>query len=501
MTEEYVEAFKKVAKGGGITFLGTTLGYLLAYFGMLAIARYLGPSDYGLISLASAITAMIANFIPLGIPQGVLRYVSFYKGLNDTQRIKGTITSAMWIVTPLSLAASIILFFASEHLSLNVFNSKSLIPVLKAFSPTVFFLSMFYVFQSAILGFQEIKYVIFLREIFQNASRFSLIIVALLFGYGVYGATLAYVSATILTSILSFYYLIKVFKFLSKKIKSTDVRHELLSFSWPLMFAGMIGSIVAWIDTLMVGYFYTPYQVGVYRAALTTAWLLSLIPTWFSTIFMPIVTEMYGQKKMAEIKKLNASVTKWVFIITLPFALLAITFSKEVLNVLYGSKFVEGFLAFTILIMGYSIVSVLSLNAQFLQISGMTKFVMFNGVVAAIVDITLNYSLIPIYGINGAAIATAIAVTISSSLAFIEVYKKLLIQPFGKVYFRIVLVFVILGIGLYYLPENVNIVGLRSIFLVSVLFLALNFALMTIFRIFDENDILIIKAVRDKIKL
>ena len=60
-----------------------------AYLGMMIVARFLGPTDFGLISLASAVATIASTVVLVGMPAGVVRYVSFYKGRNDERRIKG----------------------------------------------------------------------------------------------------------------------------------------------------------------------------------------------------------------------------------------------------------------------------------------------------------------------------------------------------------------------------------------------------------------------------
>jgi O-antigen/teichoic acid export membrane protein len=58
-----------------------------AYLGMMIVARFLGPTDFGLISLASAVATIASTVVLVGMPEGVVRYVSFYKGKEDEKRV------------------------------------------------------------------------------------------------------------------------------------------------------------------------------------------------------------------------------------------------------------------------------------------------------------------------------------------------------------------------------------------------------------------------------
>jgi len=100
------------------------------------------------------------------------------------------------------------------------------------------------------------------------------------------------------------------------------MKRELISYSWPLMFAGMLYLVMGWIDTLMLGYFLTSADVGIYRASLATAGLLAIVPSSFASIFFPVITELYSRGEREELENTDAAVTKWIFMIALPLVLL-----------------------------------------------------------------------------------------------------------------------------------------------------------------------------------
>mgnify|MGYP000330093392 CR=1 FL=1 len=94
-------SLRKIAKGAGVTFIGSLVGLVFGYLSRIIIARLLGAEDYGLISLGFAGMSIAATFSLIGLPVGVKRYVSYYKGMDDIGRIKGTILSAIKISFPL----------------------------------------------------------------------------------------------------------------------------------------------------------------------------------------------------------------------------------------------------------------------------------------------------------------------------------------------------------------------------------------------------------------
>lgn len=493
MTDETV---KKIAKGAGIVFIGTGIGMFFAYLGMMIVARFLGPSDFGLISMASAVATIASTVVLVGMPDGVVRFVALYKGKNDQGRIKGVILSALEIVLPMGVIAGILLFLFADFISVGVFDEPDLTPVLRIFSFSVPFFGLFYIFNRAISGFQEMKYMVYVRDLFQNGIRLFLLVVLLLLGYGVYGAAFAYTFAIVATPFVALYYLNKIFPVFSKRIETIAMKRELFSFSWPLMFAGILGLVMGWVDTLMLGCFLTAADVGIYRASLSTAALLMIVPSSFGAIFFPVITEFYSKREMGELKDTNAAVTKWILMIVLPLVLLMILFSKQVLYILYGAEYITGALVLCILGFGYLIISVFTPTNQLIPTIGRTKLIMVNTGVGAVLDVMLNFWLIPIYGIGGAAVATGISLLTVNALAFAEVYAITRIQPMRINYVKIVFasfasIFVVYVITKYFF----EVTSIYILILMFMLYMGIYFILLLVLRTFENEDVTIMKAI------
>lgn len=65
-------SLRKIAKGAGVSFIGAFIGMTLSYLSRMIIARWLGASDYGLISLALAAMTIGATLSLVGLPVGII---------------------------------------------------------------------------------------------------------------------------------------------------------------------------------------------------------------------------------------------------------------------------------------------------------------------------------------------------------------------------------------------------------------------------------------------
>ena len=123
-----------------------------------------------------------------------------------------------------------------------------------------------------------------------------------------------------------------------------------------------------------------------------------------------------------------------------------------------------------------------------------------NTVIVVIINIILNFYLIPLYGINGAAIATAFAFFIRFVLLFIQSYTVIKITPFRLNHFKILSSAIISFIILKYLIDYLSIkIGVLHIIFLSILFILIYLALLIVTKSFEKEDIFIIKKIKEKL--
>ena len=493
-------SLRKIAKGAGIGFVGTLIGMTFGFLSRMIIARFLGASDYGLISLGFGMMTVVVGTSMIGLPVGIQRYVSFYKGKGDDGRIKGTILGALKLSFPISLFLTFIIFFYADWISINFFNEPSLIPVLRIFSIAIPFYVLALVFIFVTIGFQDMRFSVYVNDIFQNVFKLIAIVSLVGLGFGVVGAAWGWVLAIILMPFLAFYFLEKkVFPILKIKVKAISMEKELFTFSFPLIFAGLAGIIYGWTDTFMLGYFSTASDVGIYNVALPTAKMLSVFLGSFGVIFMPVVSELYSKNAIEDLRNTYNVVTKWIFSLVLPVFLLMVLFSEWILGIMFGEEYIVGSTALCILAFGYLIICVVGPASEVLQTYGKTKILMWCSFFGAFLNFGLNYLFIPLYGIKGAAIATGVSIALISVLHLFFVYKIANIQPFRTTYFKplfasLISVLVVYGITKYIM--GVSVFALISMFFV---FLILYFLLLLLLKSFEEEDIMIMMVIDQRL--
>ena len=130
--------------------------------------------------------------------------------------------------------------------------------------------------------------------------------------------------------------------------------------------------------------------------------------------------------------------------------------------------------------------------------AGKSKTTLYNFLIASVVSIILNILLIPLYGVDGAAIATMIGYILWSALSFISAKRHTSIVPLKKEMFKILLVSLIPVTIIFLIRMFIQIKTLTAIFL-GIFFVLLYFFLILITKSFDKNDFMIIKAIKSKL--
>ena len=118
----------------------------------------------------------------------IQRFVSFYKGKGDKSGIKGTILGALKISLPMSIIFASIFFFYADWISTHVFHLPELTPVLRIFSIAIPFSVLANNLISATIGFQDIRYRVYVNDLFQNIFKLAAIVALFVLGFEVIGA-------------------------------------------------------------------------------------------------------------------------------------------------------------------------------------------------------------------------------------------------------------------------------------------------------------------------
>lgn len=493
-----MESTTKIAGGAFLVFLALIFGKLFSYLYVILVSR-LGSSIYGTLSLGFAIFLSLETIAVIGLDRGILRYVPYFRGKQDNPAIKGVIIDSLKISFVLSLAGSIILFLFGTNIANYFFHDENLGVVLKIFSFFLPFVVISHILNVSLRAFEKANYEIFIKEFLEKTLKFLLTLIMILFGFKLIGASIGYIVPTVLSAFLAGYLLHKkVFPLFWGSTKKISLKRELIAYSLPLMFVSFLAKVIAWTDVLMIGYFKTNSDVGIYNVALPTAGLMFMAPTALIYLFMPVIGKLYGENKPEEIRGVYNRINKWVFLITFWIFLFMIFFAKRIITGFFGGNYTGAITPFLILCFGYMLFSLSYICSDLLGVIKKTKTIFSIVFVFSLVNVVLNYILIPRYNLIGAAIATSFSFVVGALALIIFNYKFTKLQPFKFGFLKLGFCSLLSILAVYWFSRYINW-GLTGLILIGIIYLIIYLGLMFAFKCLDKEDLEIFKDLKKKI--
>ncbi len=394
----------------GWLFLERILCMGVGLFVSVWVARYLGPEQFGTLNYAFAFVALFTAFSTLGLNSIVVRDI-----VNDPDSANEILGSTFVLkliggVVALALTTATISMIRPED---NL--TRWLVGIIAAGMIFQAFDAIDFWFQSQILS----KYTVYAKSpafLLANIGKVVLILT---------GATLiafAWIAlAEIAMGAIGMLIVYKTRGYALLKWRGRLTRAiGLLKDSWPLIFSAIVIMVYMRIDQIMLGEMVGDNAVGIYSAAvrLSEAWYF--IPIAIAASVFPAIIEA---KKISErlynehFQKLYNLMT-WIAIsIALPVTFL----SGYIIQFLYGERYGGAGTVLAIHIWAGIFVFLGVVSSKYLLTENYTRILFFRTSVGAVVNIFLNLTLIPRYGVNGAAIATLISqFFVVFSMAFIR---------------------------------------------------------------------------------
>jgi O-antigen/teichoic acid export membrane protein len=368
------------------------------------IARYLGPETFGLYSYIISFASLFTVVATLGLDGIVIR--ELIKNENERDRILGTSFTLRFIGSFLVL----LILLGVVNLTVNSFQTNLFIFLIAS---SIIFQSFNVIdlyFQSKILS----RYVVY-----ANIASLSFIniikITFILFGISLEGFIYIVLFESFVIAI-SYIYIYQYKKnYIRNWFFDIKLSFSLLKDSWPLILSSIVIVFYMKIDQIMIQNLLGSEAVGYYAAAIKLSEPWYFIPGVIVGTLYPMIvkTKEYSEKKYNELMiKIYASMI-WTAII---IGTLISFFSSEIVSLVFSNTYMESQKVLIIHIWASIFVYIGIISSKWFIIENLQKYSFYRTLAGLVINIILNYILIPHYGIEGAAIATLFSQALASYL-------------------------------------------------------------------------------------
>lgn len=403
---------------------------LLGVINAALLARLLGVSEYGQYAFVFALMHFLSVPTSMGIPQLVIRETAYAKEEGNPSRILGvwrwasrTILASSGIMV--LLAASLLLLAGAAIADAeNIFAGLLLIPLF----------SFGNLRGAALRGLGKVVQGQFPEMILRPAF---FVLVLLAFWLADTHKTLSALDALLLQAGAALAAFVIGSLVLASEVrkfgKPTPEKVGGKGMYFTAMSLGLVAGLTAInnnIDIVMIRFFMTDADVGIYRPASTLAGFVLFGLQIINVIIMPQIAALYKSQKIAALEALVKRATLWSFGYGLVGLAAVFFFGEAFIRILFGAEYVGGYQALLILATAQTLNSSFGAAANLLNMSGFEKFTLRSIAAAVCVNIVTNAILIQFFGINGAAFGTLIAVLFYKRLLSRAIVRELGIKTF-----------------------------------------------------------------------
>ena len=440
---------KRFAFDVGITFIASSINMLIAFLITVVLGRYIGADDLGLYRMTSTIYGIAMLIATVGIPAAMIKYVAEYKGDSDKNN---TIVSA-GVITSLFLGIAFgVFFYLASDIFAGLFNMPELSGLLKILSP---------VFPFAVVGGALLGFLNGLRKMKKHGMATIIQAVLMLvisagliyLGYGIAGAVIGIVLSSAGSCLYLFLVSREYFEITFHNYLPTT--KKMLTFGSQIFAGNAINMVNYQADIVLIGYFLTATDVGYYAVAVGLSKFFWLIPSAIQMITYPATSEYWAKKDHSALQKMIDKSMKYTACVLLPVGLGVGFFAGDIISLIFGGEFIYAVLPLHILIVGTVVFGIVKAIGGAVTGIGRPDIGLKIVGISATINIVLNVLLIPVYGITGAAVATAVSLFVASLLG-IYTTNIMLNLKIGLKWYAKISVLTLLTISVFIFFKHIN---------------------------------------------
>ena len=412
-----------------VTFIIRVTSAFIALISQILLARWLGTFEYGVYVAVWVAVIILSTITCIGFPSAVVRFVGEYRERGQPALMQGVIRASMYaslLFSTLTAAAGCLILYhfpeiVSDYYVIPIFLAAICLPMLavegvmdciaRAFNwPKTAFLPTYILRPLAILFFAGIAFLI---------------------GFPADAITTmwAAIGSCYLSAVIQF---VVLFRKLKNEVPSEKPDYKIKTWvlvAMPIFLVEGFYTLMTSVDVLIVSALMTPDDTAIYFA---TTKILALVHFVYFAVRASVSHRYSAFHTNGNLEAFQDFVQKtvtWTFWPSLLIACFMGLFGKYFL-MLFGEEFESGSLILVVLLIGIVIRSSVGPAEALLVMADRQKMCAWIYAVTLGVNVLLNFSLIPVFGIMGAAMATSFALMFESAALHSAAKRALGIHAF-----------------------------------------------------------------------
>ena len=457
------EDHKHTRRGAATNFLTLAGQSTSLIFGTLA-ARLFGQAAWGAYTTAMAWLDVLTRLAMAGNDKGLLVFIAARRGTDDRAGVVRALVTALRITAMVGVLAA--LAMAAASWLIGGANRHPLDgQAMRIMAPLAATSSLATVMLAATMATKDLRYNLAARGIAEPAVLLLLVTVL--------GLTVPRMGALALTAVIAGALALVVATVgLLRKFALRDILHGLrrepteraiVAYTVPLALGELVNIVVFRLPIFVMVAYAPPAQRAVFNTCLLLAASVSFLRGTFDAVLAPMAAEAWAVGDRARLSENLRRQCRLVLFAAIPFGSLFIVGGPALLA-LYGPGFVTGARALAWLAIGHVVNASLGLVGWVHMASGRTRLMLINNLAALAVSLALCLILIPRFGVDGAAAATAVTLIFMQLMFTVESYSFSRIHAFSSGFLRLAAIGVVViaaewTVARFFAPVSRSTVG------------------------------------------
>jgi O-antigen/teichoic acid export membrane protein len=428
---------RTLARSGTLALVGVIASAALQFLLVFVVTRGLGAAGTGIFLEAVALFTIVTGLSQFGANTGLVRWLPRLEVLGRAGELRRAVVVAVVPVLALSsLAAATILALAPElaRLLFNGADTDAAVASIRIFAAVLPLAAPTIVILSGTRGLGSMVPYVAVQNIGLPVLRFVLVLGFVAAGLGGAAVAAGWAVPAAVAFAVGAVWLDRLLPGRAVGAPAVPLRElasEFWRFSAARGVAGILGMTVTWVDVLLVGALRSTKEAGIYAAAsrLSIAGAYGLQAVGMA--IAPRISALLTTGQHRPVEELYRLGTWWLMALTWPLYLTLMVWAPFVLG-LFGSEFAAGQTAMVILSAAMLVNLATGNVTVVLLMSGRSALNLANASVSLVLNAALNLTLIPAYGMTGAAVAWAVSIVFINLAPLIQVRLRLGIRaPLG----------------------------------------------------------------------
>ena len=457
MKENFSEMIEDSAKGSLTLLLGRMASTLISTVGVIIVARILGSTSYGLISIALIPINVAGLLINNGVPIALTNFIAEDRYKTKGENIRNIILSGYIINTAVGLITFSGLYLSADYLANDIFKRPELTLLIKILSISTLAQAWLNTSTAIITGFEHMEQNNIIN-IFQSLLNSTVGPILVFLGYGIIGAAYGNTAPILLTGLLGILIVAINLKKVNSSMFDSSYFKPIILYTTPVFVASILSGAFLQILNFILPLHVTPSEIGYYAAATNFTVLIGFLLTPINQAIFPLLSKLRPEDNIFQM--IYNNVIKYEILAAYPIAAAVIALSSSLVNLFFGPDYNSSILIVKILMINYLFLGFGSnINGILINSQKKTEVNLRSTLLYLLIGIPFGLVLIPKYGILGflATIIIAPKIGLLYSLYWIRknIGIKLDLLLTGKVALSTILSYVVCVTVIRFTSSNV----------------------------------------------